>query len=121
MSITLHSSSLFKQSFSILKVIPRPRVSNANLFVGDFPCSSLKPPGERASAKGSWSWAAPTPVQQQGRRGHGPGTGFLQALLSFYSFPPPNSTGDASPPLFLQNGMLAMFRAREKATSASPT
>lgn len=28
---------LFRQSFSILKVILQPRVSNANLLVGDFP------------------------------------------------------------------------------------
>jgi len=55
----LHSSSLFKQSFSILKVIPQPRVSDANLFVRDFPYSSLKPPGKQTWPRGAGAGAAP--------------------------------------------------------------
>lgn len=51
LSIMVHGSSLFRQSFSILKVIPQPRVSKANL-VGDFSPTHHLSPQEKGAQEG---------------------------------------------------------------------
>lgn len=113
LSIMVCGSSLFRQSFSILKVIPQPRVSNANLLVGDFPPTHHLSPQEKRAQEGEPGLWLFQPDSAVGKEGTWTWDRFSPETTWPLLLPPSHFLGDESVPVSLPNGTLTMFKAKK--------